>query len=77
MPEPLRPTGRVRFLLPAGRYAAPTLVASTVAQAVADERLRAVEEGRDPLPVAVTARDPRALFDDVAGALLEAAPPRP
>ncbi|MDU1909311.1 MAG: PD-(D/E)XK nuclease family protein, partial [Eggerthella sp.] len=72
MPEPLRPTGRVRFLLPAGRYAAPTLVASTVAQAVADERLRAVEEGRDPLPVAVTARDPRALFDDVAGALLEA-----
>ena len=71
MPEPLRPTGRVRFLLPAGRYAAPTLVASTVAQAVADERLRAVQEGRDPLPVAVTARDPRALFDDVA------APPRP
>ena len=72
MPEPLRPTGRVRFLLPAGRYAAPTLVASAVAQAVADERLRAVQEGRDPLPVAVTARDPRALFDDVAGALLEA-----
>ena len=45
MPNPLRPTGRVRFLLPAGRYAAPTLMASTVAQAVADERLHAVEEG--------------------------------
>ena len=29
MPEPLRPTGRVRFLLPAGRYAAPTRGASS------------------------------------------------
>lgn len=68
---PLEPTGRVRFLLPAGRYAAPALVAGAVAQAVLDERSRAAAEGRAALPVAVAARDARALFDEVADALCE------
>ena len=69
--EPLEPTGRVRFLLPAGRYAAPALVAGAVARAAADERARADAEGRAALPVAVAARDARGLFDEVADALGE------
>lgn len=68
-PEPLHPTGSVRFLLPAGRYAEPSLVARAVVQAVEEERSRARDEQRPALPVVVTARDPRALFDDVADAL--------
>lgn len=69
--EPLNPGGGVRFLLPAGRYATPTLVARAVAQAVADERCHAAEEAREALPVVVAARDPRALFDEVASVLCE------
>ncbi len=69
--EPLEPTGRVRFLLPAGRYAAPALVAGAVARAAACERALAAAEGRAALPVVVAARDPRALFDEVADALSE------
>ncbi len=68
---PLEPTGRVRFLLPAGRYAAPVLIADAVKDAVARERACAQRDGRAPLPVVVTARDPRALFDEVADALAE------
>ncbi|WP_232050839.1 PD-(D/E)XK nuclease family protein [Arabiibacter massiliensis] len=68
--EPVEPTGAVRFLLPAGRYAAPALVLRCAADAAARERAAAASEGRAPLPVAVAARDPRALFDDVAAALL-------
>ncbi|RDB56322.1 PD-(D/E)XK nuclease family protein [Paraeggerthella hongkongensis] len=66
---PLESTGAVRFLLPAGRYAACGLVLSCVTEAVAAERAAAREEGRAPLPVVVSARDPRALFDELVGPL--------
>lgn len=66
----VEPTGAVRFLLPAGRYAAPALVVDEVADAVGCERAAAEAAGRATLPVAVSARDPRALFDDAADALL-------
>ena len=69
--DAVEPTGAVRFLLPAGRYAAPRLVSRAVADLVARERERAREEGRPALPVAVAARDPRALFGDVADDLLQ------
>ncbi len=64
--EPLSPTGAVRFLLPAGRYAAGRLISDCICEQVTSERKRAVEEGREALPVAVTAKDPRALFEDIA-----------
>lgn len=67
---PVEPTGAVRFLLPAGRYAAPALVLGALEVAVAREREEALEEGRSPLSVVVAARDPRALFDEIAPALL-------
>lgn len=67
--DPVKPTGAVRFALPAGRYAAPRLVASCATGAAERERPLAREEGRAPLPVAVASRDPRALFDSVADAL--------
>lgn len=70
LPRALEPSGSVRFLLPAGRYAAPRLVAQEVARAVAEERACARDEGREALPVAVVGRDPRTLFDEVSGALL-------
>ncbi|MFR1639900.1 MAG: hypothetical protein ACLSVD_12515 [Eggerthellaceae bacterium] len=69
--DAVEPTGAVRFLLPAGRYAAPRLVSRAVADLVARERERAREEGRPVLPVAVAARDPRAMFGDVADDLLQ------
>ena len=68
--EPVEPTGAVRFLVPAGRYAAPALVLDELVAAVARERAAARRERRDPLPAAVCARDPRGLFDDLADALL-------
>lgn len=70
--EPLEPTGAVRFLLPAGRYAAPGLVLRATVDAARCERDAARAEGRLPLPVVVTAHDPRALFDEVADALFAA-----
>lgn len=63
-------TGAVRFLLPAGRYAAPALVVDEVVRAVNHERVAAQAAGRAALPVVVSARDPRTLFADVADALL-------
>lgn len=68
--EPVEPTGAVRFLLPAGRYAAPALVCESLEAAIGRERAEARRENRSPLPVIVAARDPRAVFDEVAPALL-------
>lgn len=62
----VEPTGAVRFLLPAGRYAAPALVARTVAAAALAERAAAAAEGRDPLPVCVACREPGTWFADTA-----------
>lgn len=67
--EPLLPEGSVRFLLPAGRYAEPALVADAVARAVAAERSHAAAEERAALPVVVAACDPLMLFNQVAGVL--------
>ncbi|WP_332521400.1 PD-(D/E)XK nuclease family protein [Gordonibacter sp.] len=64
--DALTPTGAVRFLLPAGRYAAASLVARTAVDAVLYERERAASDGRATLPVCVVARDPAAAFSDVA-----------
>lgn len=69
-PQALEPCGSVRFLLPAGRYAAPRLIVREAARAVAEERARALDEGRAALPVVVTGRDPRALFNEASAALL-------
>lgn len=68
--DPVEPRGNVRFLLPAGRYAEPRLVVRAAAQAVAEERVRARADARAALPVVVACRDARALFDEVADALL-------
>ena len=65
----LAPTGAVRFLLPAGRYAAPALVARAAADASLAERAAADAQGRDPLPVCVVCREPAATFSDVADCL--------
>ena len=68
-PRALEPCGSVRFLLPAGRYAAPRLIVREAARAVAEERSRALVERRAALPVVVAGRDPRALFDETSSAL--------
>ena len=65
----LAPTGAVRFLLPAGRYAAPALVARAAADAALAERAAADAQGRDPLPVCVTCREPASAFEDAADCL--------
>lgn len=64
--EPVKATGAVRFLLPAGRYATPALVARTLVDAALTERAAANQEGRQPLPVYVSSREPLALFNEVA-----------
>lgn len=62
----VEPTGAVRFLLPAGRYAAPALVARTLADAALAERAAARREGRAPLCVCAACREPAALFAETA-----------
>lgn len=66
---PVQPTGAVRFVLPSGPSAAPRLIAEAALRAVRAEDAAAQEAGRAPLPVVVAARDPKALFEDVAGVL--------
>ena len=62
----VEPTGAVRFLLPAGRYAAPALVARTLADAALAERAAARREGRAPLCVCAACREPASLFAETA-----------
>ncbi|OUO90877.1 ATP-dependent helicase [Gordonibacter sp. An230] len=69
--DPVEPTGAVRFLVPAGRYAAPALVLDELLDAIAREREAAARQERDPLPAVVCARDPLGLFDELADALGE------
>lgn len=61
----LEPTGAVRFLLPAGRYAQGALVAREVIDAVRKSRGAVDACGAAPLPVCVVSRDPAALFRQV------------
>lgn len=64
--EPLAATGAVRFLLPAGRYAVPTLVLRCALEAVESACARSNKEGTPVLPVVVASRNPRAMFNQVA-----------
>lgn len=66
---PVQPTGAVRFVLPSGPSAAPRLIAEAALRAVRAEDAAAQEAGRAPFPVVIAARDPKALFEDVAGVL--------
>lgn len=68
-PAPVQPSGAVRFLLPSGCLAAPRLIAASAAQAAREEAAAAQADGRAARPVLVAARDPKALFEDVAAAL--------
>ncbi len=62
---PLGPTGAVRFLLPAGRYAEPT--------ALAEEIIRLRDElGIAPGDMILASRDPLATASDLAGRLVDA-----
>lgn len=67
--NPVVSTGAVRFLMPAGRYAAPMLLTNCISEAVKKEKKCAVEQERLPLPVVVAARNPNYLFDEIADAL--------
>lgn len=62
----LEPTGAVRFLLPAGRYAASMLVARAAVDATLHERENATAHGVPALPVCVVSCDPVTAFDQMA-----------
>lgn len=61
----LEPTGAVRFLLPAGRYAAPVLVARAAAEAALFERENAASSGTTALPVCVVSCNPATAFNQM------------
>ena len=64
--DPIEAHGAVRFLLPAGRYAVPLLIASEVVTCAEAENVAARAQGRSRRPVVVAARDPRKLFEACA-----------
>ncbi len=64
--QALAPSGSVRFLLPAGRYAEASLMAEEVRDLVNHERQKASQERRAALPVVVACREPVALFGSMA-----------
>lgn len=62
----LEPTGAVRFSLPAGRYAAFSLIAEEVLRATQRERANAVALSRSALPTVVVCREPGEAFAAMA-----------
>lgn len=63
------PQGAVRFLLPAGRYATPSLLCGSIREAVSHERLKAQEQNRDFRQVVVSAKNPHGRFFELSGVL--------
>lgn len=72
--DPVEPTGAVRFLFPAGRYAAPASIARCIIEAAQHKRsiVHTSAGACAALPVVVASRDPYALFDEVSEPLAKA-----
>lgn len=67
----LEPVGAVHFLLPAGKYAAPSLVADEILGAVRSERVASLREERACLPVFVMSPQPALMFSTLADYLAQ------